>query len=549
MSFPFPLATVVAVFCALALAGTGSASSLLRPGDRIVFIGDSITGQGDNVTDGWIHQMKNALRAASPENRQTFVALGGSGQGAGTWLDVERRSRSQNFPLDVRAHDVKAALDQPADVLVIMLGMNDALFPRVEETPSGMDRWAGDYEKLLRILRERTRPRLVALATPTLCTEDVDSPKNRVLAGFAGRIGAIAKQENCVVLPTREEMIRVLARGRQGRPDFHVTGDFVHPDLAGHVAIARGMLRGLGETQAADALLKKHSGELFSKQPLSWNIRYEGPASGPPSGELTSGKLTARLAFFRNAASLSKQAATLRTPAGWRVVSAGGSDRRGRDGEARGEFVITGSPDRLVSTLVLSADGHQAAIRVPAPWLIGTGNAGREGWEGDRFNPSRQPASAAALAARLSAGDGFGQPLEIAPGQTLAWRYYWPGVNYGGGDDPGAVDMAGVTFFQNFDVAWGARWIYSDTGQSLSVHIRRFGFVNGSHLSIWMNGESVHAGQLAEAPSSGLPVTLKPGWNALVFQSNNYQVQWQFAVDLAGARPETLRVSIVPPAK
>ncbi|EIQ01382.1 lysophospholipase L1-like esterase [Opitutaceae bacterium TAV1] len=531
-----PVLLIAATLSATFPSG-GFAASLLKPDDRIVLVGDSITGQGANVPDGWIHLMENALRSDSPENRQIFVALGGSGQGAGTWLDVEKRSRTQSFALDVRANDVKSVLEQPADVLIIMLGMNDALFPRVQETPESYARWTRDYTTLIRALRARISPRVLALATPTLCTEDFQSPKNRVLDEFSRHIVALAKEENCVVLPTREAMTEMLDEGRRAQADFHVTADFVHPNHAGHVAVASGMLRGLGETQAAGALLKKHAASMPPKNHLSWKIEY--PVQETDS---LSDRLTLRLRSFRgDAASPGGSPARLNVPAGWSILSS----RSENDGS--GDFLISGKPEHLTNTLVLSAGGLQAGVSVAAPWLIGTGNCGREGWVGDKFDPARQPAGAATLAARLSKGKGFGEVLELAPGKNLRWRHYLPGVNYGGGDDPGAVDMAGVSFFQNFDVAWGARWMHADSAQAAFVRIRSLGFVNGSHLSVWLNGKNLFAGQLAAAPDAKLPVALKAGWNALVFQSNNYQVQWQFAIDLLSEKPDALRVSTMPP--
>ena len=53
-----------------------------------------------------------------------------------TGAALEKRSRSETVFLDVKGIDVKAALDQPADVLIIMLGMNDVLAPYVTDEPA-----------------------------------------------------------------------------------------------------------------------------------------------------------------------------------------------------------------------------------------------------------------------------------------------------------------------------------------------------------------------------------------------------------------------------
>jgi lysophospholipase L1-like esterase len=535
MIIPAPLCRLTVLLTAFFAIITGhlAGASSLKPGDRIVFIGDSITGQGGNSPQGWVHLIDEALRAARPGNTYSLVALGGSGQGVTTWMHVEKKSRTETFALDVKANDVKTNLDQPADVVISMLGMNDVLFPRVADTPESAERWAADYTKLIQTLRERVTPRVFAVATPTLCTEDDASPKNRVMRDLIAQLTTLAVNENCVVLPTHETMREFLDQGRRASPEFHVTSDFVHPNNAGHVAIAVGMLRGLGETAAAEWLQKKYAPHIFKPRPLSWRIdrlNTESRTLGAPE--------SFRIRYYRNAPRSSASSVTLDVPAGWRVVSRQHPDAAG------GEFVVEGVPATLITKFQLTADGQKAALSIPAPWLIGTTNIGRTGWEGDKFNPSLKPIPQDEA---FSKGEGFGQPTELAPGRALVWSHYIGSIDYGGGNTPGAVDMAGVSFFQNFDVAYGVRWIRSTAERPVGVRIRRLGFVSPSHLTVWLNGKDVYTGQLSAAPSAAIPVTLNPGWNALVFKSNNWQVQWQFAIDLVGEDLDSLQASAIPP--
>ena len=54
-------------------------------------------------------------------------------------MNVEQRSRTAETYLDIKGVDVKATLDAGADVLIVMLGMNDLLAPYVTERSEDLD--------------------------------------------------------------------------------------------------------------------------------------------------------------------------------------------------------------------------------------------------------------------------------------------------------------------------------------------------------------------------------------------------------------------------
>ncbi len=242
---------------------------LLQPDDRIIFVGDSITGQGWNNGQGFIHQIKEALTEKWPRGKLSTISLGGSGSTVGAWLNHEQRSRQGSVILDVKDVDVKTEIDTRADVVIIMLGMNDLLSPSVKEHTADLDAWADRYKTLISALRARAQPRLLALATISLCSEDPSSPKNRVRDELNARLRKLGKDEHCPVLPVGEAMLAQLQKGRARSSDFHVTGDFVHPNHHGHSSIAIGMLTGLGEHEAAHKLTQKADAEIAKIQPSS----------------------------------------------------------------------------------------------------------------------------------------------------------------------------------------------------------------------------------------------------------------------------------------
>ena len=251
---------------ALTILAFASDSPLIRQDDRIVFVGDSITGQGWNNGQGFIHQIEAAVHEKWPSGKLTTIGLGGSGSTVGAWQNHEKRSREGAVILDVKNVDVKTTLDQGADALIIMLGMNDLLSPSLKDQPADFDSWAERYKALITALRERAKPRVIALATISLCSEDPASPKNRVRDQLNARLTKLAAAEHCIVLPVGETMLAQLRKGRARLPDFHVTGDFVHPNSHGHAAIAIGMLKGLGEHELADTLTQKADASIAQQK-------------------------------------------------------------------------------------------------------------------------------------------------------------------------------------------------------------------------------------------------------------------------------------------
>jgi hypothetical protein len=93
------------------------------------------------------------------------------------------------------------------------------------------------------------------------------------------RLTKLAATEHCIVLPVGETMLAQLQKGRSRLSDFHVTGDFVHPNSHGHASIAIGMLKGLGEhelatklTQKADAAIAEQKTSINPATPAPWLV-------------------------------------------------------------------------------------------------------------------------------------------------------------------------------------------------------------------------------------------------------------------------------------
>jgi lysophospholipase L1-like esterase len=251
----YPLRSVLKALLAFPVLGNAcfSAEPATHNGnERMVFIGDSITGQGGGWRGaGYVFKMGDALRAVYPEGKHELIPLGGSGMGVNAWLALASNEAKQKVDLDVKGVEVAAALSQTADVLVVMLGMNDVLAPYVNETDASLDQWLSNYRKLVGLLREKLQPKVIALATVTPQTEDPATPVNRVLARMNQRITTLAAELKANVVPTQASYWETLAEGRKTQADFTLAADRIHPNATGHVAMAMAMLKGLSDDKAA----------------------------------------------------------------------------------------------------------------------------------------------------------------------------------------------------------------------------------------------------------------------------------------------------------
>lgn len=427
-------------FCVLADA---QELVLREGGGRVVFVGDSITGQGGGWRGtGYVFKVGEALRAVHPGATPELVPLGGSGMGVGAWLGLIKDASRQKRELDVKGIEVAAALARPADVLVVMLGMNDVLAPYVNDSDESLDRWLGDYRELVERLREKLQPRVTGLATITPQTEDPQTPKNRVMARMNQRIATLAREINARVLPTQQAYWDALELGRRRQGDFSLAGDRIHPNGIGHAAMAMGMLKGLGEEKAAAWLQTEQLGKSLA-----------GLASRP---------------------------------------------------------VPTARP----------------------PWLVATGLV-LKGWQD---KPGQEDLLPNAIDLAIERGEAFWKTPLKAGGQGLEWHPFQSNLNLTDGASHGSVDFAGITFGQNFEAGYGARWIKSGTARKLKLEMKASGVGSAIRLTVWLNGKKMYEDMITREPGRKVirDVELNAGWNVLVFKSCHRTWQWQQSVTLVG---------------
>ena len=542
-----------AFFCLLCLAQSGllqsaEEHSLIKDGDHIVFVGDSITGQGTLVgTQAWVAKIAEGLALVRPQANPVMAGLGGSGSTVSHWQRVEKGSKDKPTFMDDKKFEVGKTLDGRVDILVVMLGMNDVLSPSLKFSEADFDKWIMRYEQLTDALSTRCKPRVLAVATVTPCTEDPRSPKNLALAALNKRLRALAEKKSYVLIPTSTASYEMQALGRSMNPAFRVNHDFVHPGSAGHLAIAVGMLRGLGESEAAEKLLatnvKAYQPADYKQPSLSYTLERT-----PASPDDAEHEFTVRYQWLDKNTSGQKPIVKLTLPQGWTAEP--------KQLEAvSGTFVLRGPLDRAENVSVLRgqlADKTcSTEICIPAAWRVVAGKGKVLGWERNSIYTASKDVQP--LDVPLSKGEGLMQALSF-PGNKSKndWSIWVASNDYTGLDQNGSVDFAGITFFGYGYQAYGARWIYSERARQVHMDLGTKVFAGVSSLGVWLNGASAYAGNLMSEPKRRVSkeVSLHKGWNLIVFKSSHLSWQWQFSVQLRGVDADDLadlRYATVPP--
>jgi lysophospholipase L1-like esterase len=206
---------------------TSENSFLLRRNDRIVFLGDSITEQ-----QLYTNYVESYLASRFPELDLTFF---NAGWGGDTAPGGAARLARDVLPL------------RPT-VVTICYGMNDGRY--TAPTDEIRDTFAQGMRTLVARLRE-TGCRIVLL-TPGIVDEGINpalaqAEYNRAgLRRLADEVTRLAADENLPVCDLHALMTDVDARAKAADATFCMVPDGVHPDPAGHLVMAFGLLQALG---------------------------------------------------------------------------------------------------------------------------------------------------------------------------------------------------------------------------------------------------------------------------------------------------------------
>ncbi len=219
-----PLAVLAAVFSAAQVWG---ASIPIKSGDKVAFLGDSITQAGQGSPSGYVQLIGSGLAANGVKIE--IIGAGISGHKSNQML--ERLERD--------------VLSKKPDWMTLSCGVNDV--------------WHGakgvpleDYQKNITAIVDQAQAAKVQviILTSTMIREDASNPENQKLALYNEFLRKLAKEKNCLLADLNADMQAAIAKAAKSEPKpakgNYLTSDGVHMALAGNVMMAEGVLKGLG---------------------------------------------------------------------------------------------------------------------------------------------------------------------------------------------------------------------------------------------------------------------------------------------------------------
>jgi predicted GH43/DUF377 family glycosyl hydrolase/lysophospholipase L1-like esterase len=208
-------------------------SFLLKPGDTVVFYGDSITEQ--NFYNQWV-ELYTATRF--PSMRVHFYDAGVGG---------DRVTGGGGGPVDQRLQrDVFA--EKPT-VISIMLGMNDGSYRAT--TPDIENAYVKGYEHILDSIREHDPAARVTLLGPSPYDDVTGAPTfpggyNSVMRHFADVDRDLAEKYDALFVNLNPPVVAALEKAQAMDPKIArlLVPDRVHPDPLAHWVMAEALLKG-----------------------------------------------------------------------------------------------------------------------------------------------------------------------------------------------------------------------------------------------------------------------------------------------------------------
>ena len=249
------LAACLAVL--LATAAQAGERLTLRDGQRVLFLGDSITYAGM-----YAEYVEAYLLTRFPKRRFELLNLGLPSENVTGLSEPDHPYPRPN----VHERLARALAKVKPDVVVACYGMNDGIY-----YPFSEERFSAYQAGIRRVVAEcRAAGAKVVLMTPP--PFDARPVRNRVLpagapkyswmtpyaeydtvlARYAEWLLTLRGRGGLAVVDTRGAINRHLAALRASDPGYQLAGDGVHMDAAGHWLIAAELLRALGAPAEVD---------------------------------------------------------------------------------------------------------------------------------------------------------------------------------------------------------------------------------------------------------------------------------------------------------
>ncbi len=195
--------------------------SPLKEGERIAFLGDSIT-QGGVKPNGYVWLIEEALKAKQPDKKVELIKAGISGHKV---PDLQKRLE-------------KDVTGKKPTIVFIYIGINDVWHWNRNNGTKKEDFESGLNDIIKRI---QDGGAIVVLATPTVIGEKHDGTNqmDAMLDEYAAISRKVAKEQGLVLCDLRKTFIDALkVQNKENKDRGILTGDTVHLNNAGNKLVA-----------------------------------------------------------------------------------------------------------------------------------------------------------------------------------------------------------------------------------------------------------------------------------------------------------------------
>ena len=198
----------------------------LRPNQKILFIGDSITDAGRlekpyrPLGYGYVHFIANWLIAKYPQYNLEIINTGINGNSI---LDLKRRWE-------------RDCLKHKPDIISVLIGINDVCRQYNDSLSNSapLDKYEVTYKQLLSAVKEYLNCELV-LIEPFLFCDDTDNAAYKTLMHYIQCVHTVSKNFDAVTVELQKQIDETLKKV----PAQKWSDDMVHPYLWAHAWIAR----------------------------------------------------------------------------------------------------------------------------------------------------------------------------------------------------------------------------------------------------------------------------------------------------------------------
>jgi lysophospholipase L1-like esterase len=238
---------MILVLCSF-VAHSVFAELLIKSGESIAFLGDSITQFGARQPSGYVNEVISGFKANGIEVKSFPAGISG------------HKSNQMLARLD------KVIANNPT-WMTLSCGVND-----VWHGSNGVA--LGDYTTNILAIVEQTQAAgiKVMILTSTMIREDETNTLNIKLDKYNDALNKIAAEKGCVLVDLNKDMKTILRNVSPKKKKINaniLTVDGVHMDIDGNMMMAKGVLRGFGLNQE---MIEK-AGKYWLQIPNAYSLK------------------------------------------------------------------------------------------------------------------------------------------------------------------------------------------------------------------------------------------------------------------------------------